>query len=112
MNRKKRLLKVSAILHGGLFGMAAVNLFGAGTIVFGLVNLVASAANFSQLKRPDSKYLSAGIFLLNALTAAITAYSYQSNGSQSIHYVWWMVVVLSIGAMIVILRKSGRKQIE
>ncbi|MCB0642580.1 MAG: hypothetical protein KDC44_13115, partial [Phaeodactylibacter sp.] len=90
--------RMAVILNAALFGLAAFTQFEGGYTAFGSLCTVAAVINLLQL-RWSERWGTLGtllVFLFNALTAAATAIQYQRQDSQYIHYVWWLVVLISI----------------
>jgi uncharacterized membrane protein YfcA len=111
--RRRRFGRIAFILNAMLFGLSAYSFIEQGEYTYGMINLFVALANvmairFSEEHRVD--LANGGLMVLTAVAAFITGYEYQQAGTQGLHWVWYLVVVLSFVVAIVFFRKGIRRR--
>jgi ABC-type transport system involved in cytochrome c biogenesis permease subunit len=111
--RKKRFARVAFGLNGALFLLASFDAFEAGKSTLGGVQLVAGIVNlllllFSHGRRGVARWLNYLTFIMNCLVALAVASDYRSSGTVYLHYVWYLVAIVSIVALFTTMRKEKK----
>lgn len=105
MNQKARLSRFVNILAALLFAMSALSFFKGGQILYGFILLIISCANIFVLVYLNHNLRLTKIILnlFNALAAGLTAYDYYSKGTDYIHYVWLLSMLMFLAVNVFLL---------
>jgi len=111
MNQKARLSRFANILAALLFAMSALSFFKNGQILYGFILLIISCANVFVLiyLYHNLRLTKVLLNLLNALAAGLTAYDYYTKGTDYIHYVWLLSMLMFLVVNIVLLTSKESK---
>ncbi|MEZ4917968.1 MAG: hypothetical protein R2792_02590 [Saprospiraceae bacterium] len=99
--RKAKALKGVSILNGFLFLLSGVGFIEKGKLLFGFLQILASALNLrvAFMKSPDSpaaRMLNRAIGIMNILIPISIAVDYIQSDSKYIHFAWIFVALLSL----------------
>jgi len=110
MNQKARLSRFANILAALLFAMSALSFFKNGQILYGSILLIISCLNVFILVylNYNLRLTKIVLNLFNALAAGLTAHDYYSKGTDYIHYVWLlsMLMFLAVNVFLLISKES------
>ena len=108
--QKARLTKIVFGLNGVLFLLGGITLLEEAKVVLALIQLIAAITNLAMLPRfiPEARkvYLSIIVLIMNVVVNASIFYDYLMAGKQYIQYVWLLAALLSVVALVVIVRRG------
>jgi hypothetical protein len=110
---KRRFGRIAFTLNAVLFGLSAYSFIEQGEYTYGMINLFVALANVMAIRFTEEhrvELANGGLMVLTAVAALITAYEYQQAGTQGLHWVWYLVVVLCLMASVVFFRKGIRRR--
>ena len=114
--QKKRFIRLANLLNGLIFLLGAVALLKESKTVLAIPQLVASVLNFSLLLKIRNDKLALGmsiaVFVLNILVCLTIAVDYFLSGSSYIQYAWILAAVLSLIALIFLLKRFKNRPDE
>lgn len=111
MNQTARLSRFANILATLLFAMAALSFFKNNQMLYGFILLIIGCSNIFILVylNHELKLTKVILNLFNALAAGLTAYDYYTKGSDYIHYVWLLSMLMFLLVNIFLILKPESK---
>lgn len=111
-DRKKRFARLAFGLNGALFLLASFSALQEDKPLLFAVQLIAGVVNLLVLafsRKPGAvRRLNYLTFIMNFVVALVVAQDYRSGGTDYLHYVWYLVALFSIVALVVVLRKERK----
>jgi len=103
-NKKEKLYKVPTILNAFLFVFSGFTFIGSNKILFGIIQIVAGSLNLillpNRIPQKTKTIFSYLVFVFNIIVAVTISIDYFNAGKEYIQYVWIVVALISLFALI------------